>query len=126
MVLVGNKKENGKCINIEKIHNLCDEIEGRTERITMGFIKVSPKDNDDVNIMFHVVLGLFPRKEKFQRQNLFTKRIPCRRKSMLFENENTFGSSCYLKKSSSLISLNEFSSDEDIEKSNSKIIPDFN
>ena len=25
-VLVGNKKENGKCINMEKIHNLCDEI----------------------------------------------------------------------------------------------------
>ena len=45
---------------------------------------------------------------------------------MVFENENTFGSSCYLKKSPSLISLNEFSSDEDIEKSNSKIIPDFN
>ena len=30
MVFVGNKKENGKCINMEKIHNLCDEIKGRT------------------------------------------------------------------------------------------------
>ena len=85
MVLVGNKKENGKCINIEKIHNLCDEIEGRTERITMGFIKVSPKDNDDVNIMFHVVLGLFPRKEKFQRQNPFKKEYLAEEKA------------CYLK-----------------------------
>lgn len=66
MVLVGNKKENGKCINMEKIHNVCDEIKGRTERITMRFIKASPKDNDDVNNMSHMVLGLFPRKEKFQ------------------------------------------------------------
>ena len=66
MVLVGNKKENGKFINMEKIHNVCDEIKGRTERITMPFIKVSLKDNDDVNNMFHMVLGLFPRKEKFQ------------------------------------------------------------
>lgn len=69
MVLVGNKKEkmkNEKCITMEKIHNACDKIKGRTERITMFFIKVSPKDNDDVNNMFHMVLGLFPRKEKFQ------------------------------------------------------------
>ena len=65
MVLVGNKKENGKCINMKKIHNFCDEIKGRTERITMRLIKVSPKDNDDVSNMFHVVLDLFPRKEKF-------------------------------------------------------------
>lgn len=49
----------------KRIHKFCDEIEGRTERITVSFIKVSPKDNDDVNIMFHVVLGLFPRKERF-------------------------------------------------------------
>ena len=66
MVLVGNKKEYGKCINMEKIHNVCDEIKGRTERITMRFIKVSRKDSDAVNNMFHMVLGLFPRKEKFQ------------------------------------------------------------
>ena len=92
----------------------------------MRFIKVSPKDNDDVNNMFHMVLGLFPRKEKFQRRNSFTKSIPCRRKSMVFENENTFGSSCHLKISPSLISLNEFSSGEDTAKSNFKIIPDFN
>ena len=39
MVLVDNKKATGKCINMEKIHNLCDEIEGRTEKITMGFLK---------------------------------------------------------------------------------------
>ena len=67
MVLVGNKKENRKCINIKKIHNLFDEIEDSAERITMCFIRFSPKDNDDVNNMFHIVLGLFPRKEKFQR-----------------------------------------------------------
>lgn len=92
----------------------------------MRFIKVSPKDNDDVNNMFHMVLGLFPRKEKFQHWNSFTKNIPCRRKSMVFEIENTFGSSCYLKISPSLISLDEFTSDEDIAQSNFKIIPDFN
>ena len=126
MVLVGNKKENGKSIKMEKIHNVCDEIKGRTERITMPFIKVSPKDNDDVNNMFHMVLGLFPRKEKFQHWNSLTKNIPYRRKSIVSENENTFGSSCYLKISLSLISLDEFSSDEDIAKSNFKIIPDFN
>ena len=39
MVLVDNKKATGKCINM-KIHNLCDETEGRTEKITMGFFKV--------------------------------------------------------------------------------------
>lgn len=114
MVLAGNKKENGKCINIEKVRILCDEIESRSERIKIRFIKVSPKENDDVNNMFHIVLGLFPRKERFQRRNSFTKSIPCRRKSMVFENENTFGSSCYLKISPSLISLNEFCSDEDV------------
>lgn len=126
MVLVGNKKENGKCINMEKIHNLCDEIKGRTERITICFMEVSPKDNDDVSNTFHMVLDLFPRKEKFQRRNSFTKGIPCRRKSMVFENENTFGSSCYLTISPSFISLNELSSGEDTAKSNFKIIPDFN
>ena len=124
MVLVGNKKENRKCINIKKIHNLFDEIEDSAERITMCFIKVSPKDNDDLNNMFHIVLGLFPRKEKFQRRISLTKSITCRRKSMVFENENSFGSSCYLKISPSLINLNEFSSDQDIEKSNFKIISD--
>ena len=42
MVLVGSKKENGKCINIEKVRILCDEIEGRFfERIKIRFIKVS-------------------------------------------------------------------------------------
>ena len=49
MVLVDNKKATGKCISIEKIHNLCDETEGRTEKITIGFFKVSPKYNDDVS-----------------------------------------------------------------------------
>lgn len=109
MVLVGSKKENGKCINIEKVRILCDEIEGRFfERIKIRFIKVSQKENDDVNNMFHIVLGLFPRKERFQRRNSFTKSIPCRRESIVFENENTFGSSCYLKISPFLISVNEF------------------
>ena len=37
MVLVDNKKATGKCINMEKIHNLCDEIEGRTEKNYNGF-----------------------------------------------------------------------------------------
>ena len=121
MVLVDNKKATGKCINMEKIHNLCDETEGRTEKITMGFFKVSPKYNDDVINMFLMVLDLFFREEKFQRRNCFTKTVPCRRNSMVFEIKNAFESSCFLKMSSSLISLNEFSSDEDIEKCNFKI-----
>ena len=121
MVLVDNKNATGKCINMEKIHNLCDETEGRTEKITMGFFKVSPKYNDDVINMFLMVLDLFFREEKFQRRNCFTKTVPCRRNSMVFKIKNTFESSCFLKMSSSLISLNEFSSDEDIEKCNFKI-----
>ena len=73
MVLVGNKKENGKCINMETIHNACEEIKGRTERVTMRFIKVSPKDNDDVNNMFHMVLGLSLEKKNFSIENLLQK-----------------------------------------------------
>ena len=34
MLLVDNEKETGKYINMEKIHNLCDEFEGRTEKTT--------------------------------------------------------------------------------------------
>ena len=51
MVLVGSKKENGKCINIEKVRILCDEIEGRFfERIKIRFIKVSQNENDNMSI----------------------------------------------------------------------------
>ena len=89
-------------------------------------LKVSPKYNDDVNNMFHMVLDLFFREEKFQCRNSFTKSISCKRKSMIFENENTFESSYFLNITLSLISLNEFSSDEDIEKSNFKIVLDLN
>lgn len=39
----------------------------------MGFIKVSPKDNDDVNNRFHVVLGLFPGKKNFSVEILLQK-----------------------------------------------------
>ena len=121
MVLVDHKKATGKCINMKKIYNLCDEIESRSEKVTIGFFKASPKYSDDINNMFLMILDLFFREEKFQRRNSFTKSVPCRRKSMVFEIENAFESSCFLKMSPSLISLNEFSSDEDIEKSNFKI-----
>ena len=102
------------------------KLKAGQKKITMGFFKVSPKYNDDVNNMFLMVLDLFFREEKFQRRNSFAKSVPCRRKSIVFEIENAFESSYFLKMSPSLISLNEFSSDEDIEKSNFKIVLDLN
>lgn len=121
ILLVGNKKELMEIEGHHQIFEFCDDISN--DFIECSFIKVSAKNYDDIKNMFNLLLSMFPQivdealnKERYKKNKLLIK-------DFSFSDNEDDQLSIDIIRSPSLLSLNGFSSDDDVEKFNFRSSP---
>ncbi|XP_057298189.1 ras-related protein RabC-like [Hydractinia symbiolongicarpus] len=120
ILLVGNKTDLKRKVTSDEARQYCKSM--NIDKVKCRYIEVCAKDHDDVLNMFHALLSMFPENNISESKTYFGIK-PSWIKPFAHDfkeagHNNTDADERLITRSPSLLSLNSFSSDEDISNCN--------